>query len=179
MRVLARCGAAPPAPAADRDRRRPRRAAAARRASVTECVGERYELDGARRDPPPPSVGREQLAERPGEPRAGRGARRARARRADALETGAESTVPDDAAHTRRTFVRLLGFLRPYRLSLVVSIVLAVGSQAAGSLIATYLTGSVAAAHQARRAPPAAGGSSERSSSLGRRARAADGRAAA
>src|SRR5581483_10092631 len=31
----------------------------------------------------------------------------------------------------RRTFARLLGFLRPYRLSLVVSIVLAVGSQAA------------------------------------------------
>jgi ABC-type multidrug transport system fused ATPase/permease subunit len=31
----------------------------------------------------------------------------------------------------RRTFVRLLGFLRPYRLSLIVSIVLAVGSQAA------------------------------------------------
>jgi ABC-type multidrug transport system fused ATPase/permease subunit len=31
----------------------------------------------------------------------------------------------------RRTFLRLLGFLRPYRVSLVVSIVLAVGSQAA------------------------------------------------
>jgi ABC-type multidrug transport system fused ATPase/permease subunit len=31
----------------------------------------------------------------------------------------------------RRTFLRLIGFLRPYRVSLVVSIVLAVGSQAA------------------------------------------------
>src|SRR5438094_7084122 len=31
----------------------------------------------------------------------------------------------------RRTFIRLLGFLRPYKLSLVVSIVLAVGSQIA------------------------------------------------
>src|SRR5581483_11948816 len=31
----------------------------------------------------------------------------------------------------RRTFARLLGFLRPYRVSLVVSIVLAVGSHAA------------------------------------------------
>ena len=31
----------------------------------------------------------------------------------------------------RSTFFRLLGFLRPYRVSLVVSIVLAVGSQAA------------------------------------------------
>ena len=39
----------------------------------------------------------------------------------------------------------MLGFLGSYRLSLVVSIVLAIGYQAAG-LIATYLTGSVAAA---------------------------------
>ena len=31
----------------------------------------------------------------------------------------------------RRTFARLLGFLRPYKRGLVVSIVLAVGSQAA------------------------------------------------
>jgi ABC-type multidrug transport system fused ATPase/permease subunit len=35
------------------------------------------------------------------------------------------------AAPYRRTFVRLLGFLRPYRVSLVVSIFLAVGSQGA------------------------------------------------
>jgi ABC-type multidrug transport system fused ATPase/permease subunit len=41
----------------------------------------------------------------------------------------------------RRTFVRLLTFLRPYRWSLVVSIVLAVGSQAAAVAIA-FLTGS-------------------------------------
>jgi ATP-binding cassette subfamily B protein len=47
----------------------------------------------------------------------------------------------------RDTFVRLLGFLGPYRLSLAISVVLAVGSQAAG-LVATYLTGSVAAAVQ-------------------------------
>jgi ABC-type multidrug transport system fused ATPase/permease subunit len=40
--------------------------------------------------------------------------------------------------------VRLLGFLGSYRLSLVASIVLAIGYQAAG-LVATYLTGSVAA----------------------------------
>ena len=31
----------------------------------------------------------------------------------------------------RRTFIRLLGFLRPYRWSLIVSIVLAVASQVA------------------------------------------------
>ncbi|HVC87170.1 MAG TPA: ABC transporter ATP-binding protein [Gaiellaceae bacterium] len=43
----------------------------------------------------------------------------------------------------RTTFVRLLGFLRPYKLSMAVSIVLAVGSQAAG-LGGVYLTGSVA-----------------------------------
>jgi ATP-binding cassette subfamily B protein len=39
-----------------------------------------------------------------------------------------------------RTFVRLLGFLRPYRWSLAVSIVLAIGSQAAAVAIA-FLTG--------------------------------------
>src|SRR5512133_3311417 len=41
----------------------------------------------------------------------------------------------------RQTFFRLLGFLGPYRVSLVVSIFLAVGSQAAAIVIA-YLTGS-------------------------------------
>src|SRR2546421_2945491 len=40
----------------------------------------------------------------------------------------------------RRTFVRLLGFLRPYRWSLVVSIVLAVLSQA-GQFASAFLTG--------------------------------------
>ena len=53
-----------------------------------------------------------------------------------------------DAPPYSKTFQRLLGFLRPYRLSLAVSVVLAVGYQAAG-LMATYLTGSVAAALQA------------------------------
>jgi ATP-binding cassette subfamily B protein len=47
-----------------------------------------------------------------------------------------------------KTFVRLLGFLGTYRLSLVLSILLAIGYQAAG-LLATYLTGSVAAAIEA------------------------------
>ena len=36
-----------------------------------------------------------------------------------------------EAPRYSQTFARLLGFLRPYRLSLVVSIILAVGSQAA------------------------------------------------
>ena len=40
----------------------------------------------------------------------------------------------------RQTFIRLLGFLKPYKWSLIVSIVLAVGSQAAAIGIA-YLTG--------------------------------------
>ena len=40
----------------------------------------------------------------------------------------------------RQTFVRLLGFLKPYKWSLTVSIVLAVGSQASAIVIA-YLTG--------------------------------------
>src|SRR5438552_6224491 len=39
----------------------------------------------------------------------------------------------------RQTFVRLLGFLKPYKWSLIVSIVLAVGSQGAAMGIA-YLT---------------------------------------
>jgi ABC-type multidrug transport system fused ATPase/permease subunit len=63
--------------------------------------------------------------------------------------------VTPDAPRNRQTFVRLLGFLRPYKLSMAVSIVLAIGSQAAG-LVATYLTGSVAAAlqHQERHRLP-------------------------
>jgi ATP-binding cassette, subfamily B, bacterial len=40
----------------------------------------------------------------------------------------------------RRTFVRLLGFLRPYKWSLVVSVLLAIGSQAA-AVLAAWLTG--------------------------------------
>ncbi len=55
----------------------------------------------------------------------------------------------------RTTFVRLLGFLRPYTASLSVSVVLAVGSQAA-ALVAIYLTGSVAGAlkhHERSRLP--------------------------
>jgi ABC-type multidrug transport system fused ATPase/permease subunit len=42
----------------------------------------------------------------------------------------------------RATFVRLLGFLRPYRVSLVVSIVLAVGSQAA-QIALIWVTGRI------------------------------------
>jgi ABC-type multidrug transport system fused ATPase/permease subunit len=45
------------------------------------------------------------------------------------------ATVP-----SRRTFVRLLGFLRPYKWSLAVSVVLAVGSQASAVAIA-FITG--------------------------------------
>nr|MBA3364209.1 ABC transporter ATP-binding protein [Actinomycetota bacterium] len=46
----------------------------------------------------------------------------------------------DQRPSYRRTFGRLLGFLRPYRWSLAVSVVLAVGSQAAAIAIA-FLTG--------------------------------------
>jgi ABC-type multidrug transport system fused ATPase/permease subunit len=45
-----------------------------------------------------------------------------------------------DAPSYRRTFWRLLGFLKPYRWSLAVSVVLAVGSQAAAVAMA-FLTG--------------------------------------
>jgi ABC-type multidrug transport system fused ATPase/permease subunit len=45
-----------------------------------------------------------------------------------------------DAPSYRRTFARLLGFLRPYKWSLIVSILLAIGSQAAAVVMA-FLTG--------------------------------------
>jgi ATP-binding cassette subfamily B protein len=47
------------------------------------------------------------------------------------------------APRYRATFVRLLGFLRPYKLSTAISVALAIGSQVA-ALIGVYLTGSVA-----------------------------------
>src|SRR5260221_4519042 len=50
--------------------------------------------------------------------------------------------VTPESAPYRTTFVRLLGFLRPYRVSLVVSIVLAVGSQAA-QIALIWMTGRV------------------------------------
>src|SRR2546421_173721 len=48
--------------------------------------------------------------------------------------------MPESPSY-RRTFARLLGFLRPYKLSLVVSILLAAASQAAQVAI-VFLTGS-------------------------------------
>jgi ATP-binding cassette subfamily B protein len=59
------------------------------------------------------------------------------------------------APRYRTTFVRLLGFLHPYKRSMTISIVLAVGSQAT-ALIGVYLTGSVAEVltkHQGGRIP--------------------------
>jgi ABC-type multidrug transport system fused ATPase/permease subunit len=50
--------------------------------------------------------------------------------------------MPASSPRPLRTFVRLLGFLRPYRWSLAASVVLAVGSQAAGMTIPA-LTGLV------------------------------------
>ena len=46
----------------------------------------------------------------------------------------------NDAPSYRSTFARLLGFLKPYKWSLIVSILLAIGSQAAAVVMA-YLTG--------------------------------------
>jgi ABC-type multidrug transport system fused ATPase/permease subunit len=54
-------------------------------------------------------------------------------------------TEAPETPRYRTTFVRLLGFLRPYKWSMIVSIVLAVGSDLA-VLVATYITGSVAQA---------------------------------
>ena len=50
--------------------------------------------------------------------------------------------MPDSSPRPLRTFVRLLGFLRPYRWSLAASVVLAIGSQGAGMAIPA-LTGLV------------------------------------
>ena len=50
--------------------------------------------------------------------------------------------MPNSSPPFRRTFVRLLGFLRPYRWSLVASVFLAIGSQSAGMSI-PWLTGKV------------------------------------
>jgi len=61
----------------------------------------------------------------------------------------------NQAPRYRTTFVRLLGFLRPYKLSMAVSVVLAVGSQAT-VLVGVILTGSVADAltkHERHRLP--------------------------
>jgi ABC-type multidrug transport system fused ATPase/permease subunit len=55
--------------------------------------------------------------------------------------------VTTGAPRNRRTFVRLLGFLRPYKLSLSVSLLLAFASQA-GALTFPWLTGSVVHAIQ-------------------------------
>src|SRR6266699_327521 len=55
----------------------------------------------------------------------------------------------------RTTFVRLLGFLRPYKLSMIVSVALAIGTQAA-ALVAILLTRSVIGVlrhHQLHRLP--------------------------
>jgi ABC-type multidrug transport system fused ATPase/permease subunit len=51
------------------------------------------------------------------------------------------------APRNRRTFVRLLGFLRPYKVALVVSVLLAFAAQA-GTLSFVWLTGSVVTAIQ-------------------------------
>src|SRR5665213_3295995 len=61
---------------------------------------------------------------------------------------GSSERYPQRVTETpryRTTFIRLLGFLRPYKWSMLVSVLLAVGQQAAG-LIGVFLTGSVAAA---------------------------------
>ncbi len=58
-----------------------------------------------------------------------------RGRRKALATLGVRLVVANESPPFRRTFVRLLGFLRPYRRSLVVSVVLAVGSQGAGLAI--------------------------------------------
>ena len=66
----------------------------------------------------------------------------------------------------RRTFVRLLGFLRPYRWSLLLSTVLAVLSQAAAITI-VLLVGEAIEGIEAQRGTRRSPGSSSRSRSSG------------
>ncbi|TML76110.1 MAG: ABC transporter ATP-binding protein, partial [Actinobacteria bacterium] len=77
--------------------------------------------------PTPPPLGRQRLAQRSGKPQATRGGGCASPR-------GVVGRLPSEAVSAvpyRRTFARLLSFLRPYKRGVAVSIVLAVGSQAA------------------------------------------------
>ena len=111
--------------------------------SVGESVGVRYELDGAVAIPLPHPSGASSWLNAAREPRARRG--RGRTRSAQSWHD-CEARYPQrvtQAPRYRTTFVRLLGFLRPYKLSTAISVVLAIGSQAA-ALIGVYLTGSVA-----------------------------------
>jgi ABC-type multidrug transport system fused ATPase/permease subunit len=71
----------------------------------------------------------------------------------------------NEAPSYRGTFARLLGFLKPYKWSLIVSIVLAIGSQAAAVLMA-FLTGDgLQEAAAARRSGGSPSGSSPPGSS--------------
>ena len=98
--------------------------------TLTDAIGKSFTRRGRDRDPAAASLGRERLAQRPREPRAAREGADAREARARAATFVRVSDVP-----YRRTFVRLLGFLRPYRWSLLVSTILAVLSQAAAIAI--------------------------------------------
>src|SRR5579862_2262010 len=76
------------------------------------------------------------------------------ARSCDSSSPGYAPRVPDTPRNSR-TFIRLLGFLRPYRMSMGVSIALAIGSQAA-ALVVILLTRSVVGVlhhHDLRRLP--------------------------
>src|SRR5581483_872843 len=144
LRLLAGVGARDPPPAPRRHRRRARGAAApggedgrgVRRQPLRARVGRRRRAAAA-------PVRCERLAQLAPEPRARRGRRRPRASRARANTLKAM-----EAPRYRATFVRLLRFLWPYRASLGVSVVLAIGSQAA-ALALPWLSGSVVGAIRA------------------------------
>src|SRR5581483_5463617 len=83
------------------------------------------------------------MAERSSQPRARRGRSSA-----DPSGARAHTLTGMDAPRYRATFVRLLRFLWPYRVSLGISVVLAIGSQAA-ALALPWLSGSVVGAIRA------------------------------
>ena len=74
------------------------------------------------------------------------------------------------APRNRSTFFRLLGFLRPYKVSMAISILLAIGSQAAalGAILLTRSIVEILRSDQLSRLPFSSGSSSA-SASRGRR----------
>ena len=104
LRVLARLGAAPAAAAADRHRRRPRGAPLLGVAQRHRVRRPRVRARRRGRDPAPASVRREQLAERPREPR--RVADALALVRAELADAEAGATLDGDGRGTHRLLAR-------------------------------------------------------------------------
>ena len=128
--------------------------------SVTECVGVRYELDGAIAIPLPHPSGREQLAERAREPGARRRRGRARASRAARLEPRGTLRRVTETPRYRTTFVRLLGVPAALQAARWSSRSCSRSARRRPALVARSSTGSVVGALAARATATGCRGSS-------------------